>query len=124
MKSKEQLANYQAKQQVVQRRAERNKRDNRLALIGGAVALVIAFGGQLAYFGFGPGSANQEIVAESSEAPEEQIAETAEPRELDPAVPDASLAENRIWSATMNVAGSELDFELDGAAAPRRLPAL
>ena len=48
MKSKEQLANYQAKQQVVQRRAERNKRDNRLALIGGAVALVIAFGGQLA----------------------------------------------------------------------------
>jgi len=68
MKSKEQLANYQAKQQIVERRAERNKKDNRLALIGGAVALLIAFGGQLAYFGFGPGSANEEIVAETSAA--------------------------------------------------------
>ncbi len=76
MKSKEQLANYQAKQQVVQRRAERNKRDNRLALIGGVVALVIAFGGQLAYFGFGPGLVDEEIVAETSETSEEQVGET------------------------------------------------
>jgi len=119
MKSKEQLANYQAKQQVVQRRAERNKRDNRLALIGGVVALVIAFGGQLAYFGFGPGLVDEDIVAETSGTSEEQVGETTEPRELDPAVPDASLAEDRIWNGTMNVAGSQLDFELDGEAAPQ-----
>ena len=119
MKSKEQLANYQAKQQVVQRRAERNKRDNRLALVGGAVALAVAFGGQLAYFGFGPGSTTEELVAETTETPQEQVAETNEPRELDPAVPDVSIAEDRIWSGTMNVAGSEVEFELDGSAAPQ-----
>ena len=119
MKSKEQLANYQAKQQIVQRRAKRNKRDNRLALVGGAVALVIAFGGQLAYFAFGPGSTTEELVAETTETPQEEVSETNEPRELDPAVPDVSLAENRTWSGSMNVAGSEVDFELDGAAAPQ-----
>ena len=119
MKSKERLANYQAKQQVVQRRAERNRRDNRLALIGGAVALVIAFGGQLAYFGFGPGSTTEEIVAESTEAPQEEVTETSQPRELDAAVPDVSIAEGRSWNGTMSVAGSEVGFELDGAAAPQ-----
>ena len=119
MKSKEQLANYQAKQQVVQRRAGRNKRDNRLALIGGAMALAVAFGGQLAYFGFGPGSTTEELVAETTETPQEEVSETNEARELDPAVPDVSIAEDRTWSGNMNVAGSEVEFELDGSAAPQ-----
>ncbi|MEL0319950.1 MAG: hypothetical protein VXA46_04400, partial [Aquiluna sp.] len=67
MKSSEKLANYQAKQQVVKKRQERNKKDNRLALISGAIAVAVALGGQLAYFGFGPGVADEESVAEAGE---------------------------------------------------------
>ena len=48
MKSSEKLANYEAKQQVVRKRQEQNKKDNRLALIGGAIAVAVALGGQLA----------------------------------------------------------------------------
>ena len=118
MKSKEQLANYQAKQEVVQRRLERNKRDNRQVLLAGAAAVAVSLGGQLAYFGFGPGSVVEEVVAEETSAPIEEVESTAE-RELDPAVPDASLAEARSWTGTMNVGESELAFELDGALAPQ-----
>lgn len=119
MKSKDQLANFQAKQQVVQKRIDRNRQDNKLVLVGGLVAVVIALGGQLAYFSFGPGSAVDEVVAEQTQAPEAETSEPAQERELDPAVPSADLAEARSWQGAMNVAGNELNFELDGENAPQ-----
>jgi len=119
MKSKDQLANFQAKQQVVQKRFERNRRDNRIVLLGGLVAVLVALGGQLAYFGFGPGSNLEEVVAEETQAPEVETSETPQERELDPAVPSADLAESRTWLGAMDVAGNELSFELDGQNAPQ-----
>ena len=92
MKSKDQLANYQAKQEVVRHRLERNKQDNKLAILGGILAIIVAFAGQLAYFGFGPGSATDEVVAEETSASETESSETSQTPALDPNVPSAELA--------------------------------
>ena len=118
MKSSEQLANYEAKQQVVKRRKEQSKRDNRYALIGGAVAVAIALGGQLAYFGFGPGAVEEQLTAETSE-PSEEVTEAPSEPTLDPNVPGAELSEFRTWQGEMSVAGNTVAFELDGEAAPQ-----
>lgn len=116
MKNNEKLANYQAKQELIRRRGESAPRDNRLGLMAAGLALVLAFAGQQVYFNFGPG-ASSAIEAETeteTEAPATE--ETAEP---DPLVPSIEIAENRVWSGAMNVAGSEVSFELDGVNAPQ-----
>ena len=118
MKSSEKLANYEAKQQVVRKRQEQNKRDNRLALIGGAIAVAVALGGQLAYFGFGPGASDEEIATEAAETDNQVTDVPAEPA-LDPNVPSVELSEYRKWQVAMTVAGESVAFELDGEAAPQ-----
>jgi len=120
MKSKDQLANYQAKQQVVQKRVERNKKDNRLVLLGAAIAVAIAFAGQLIYFTLGPGSLETDPAAvEETIQPETE--QTSEPtiRELDENVPSIEIAENRVWSGEMLVNGQPVAIELDGQSAPQ-----
>ena len=118
MKSSEKLANYEAKQQVVRKRQEQNKKDNRLALIGGAIAVAVALGGQLAYFGFGPGASDEEVATEAAETDNQAPDVPAEPA-LDPNVPDVELSEYRKWQGAMSVAGEAVAFELDGEAAPQ-----
>ena len=118
MKSSDKLANYEAKQHVVKQRQERNKKDNRLALIGGAIAVAVALGGQLAYFGFGPGAGDEEVASEASE-PDSEVTDTPIEPALDPSVPAVEFSEYRKWQGNMSVAGEAVAFELDGEAAPQ-----
>lgn len=113
MKNNEKLATYRAKQDLIAKRKLNGPRDNKLSLLVAAGALVLAFVGQTIYFSFGPGatSASEETVTEPTES--------AEPAENSESVPSPDLAEGRTWNGSMNLAGSEIGFELDGAAAPQ-----
>jgi peptidyl-prolyl cis-trans isomerase B (cyclophilin B) len=103
--SAERLEAFEAKQKLELSKATRRKADNRLALLFGAGAVVLAIVGQLAYFSFGPGS-----VTEATEA---------EPVENAEIVPSPSLAESRIWTGSMQVGDANLELELDGVNAPQ-----
>lgn len=114
MKNNDKLANYQAKQNLIQARKVRAPKDNRIALIASAAALALAFAGQAVYFNFGPGVASEEIVEETA-SPEATESE-APANEL---VPSPEIAEGRVWNGAMNLAGSDLEFELFGDVAPQ-----
>lgn len=114
MKNNDKLANYQAKQNLIQARKLRAPKDNRIALIASAAALALAFAGQAVYFNFGPGVASEEIVEETA-SPEATESE-APANEL---VPSPEIAEGRVWNGAMNLAGSDLEFELFGDVAPQ-----
>lgn len=101
----ERLSSFQAKQVLETAKSSRRKTDNKLAVLFGAGAIVLALVGQLAYFSFGPGS-----ITESSENP------AVENSEL---VPDPALAESRLWTGSMNVGEATLGLELDGINAPQ-----
>ncbi|MFY9305197.1 MAG: peptidylprolyl isomerase [Rhodoluna sp.] len=103
--SAERLEAFEAKQKLEQSKATRRKADNKLALMFGAGAVVLAIVGQLAYFSFGPGS-----VTESTEA---------EPVENAELVPSPALAESRTWTGSMLVGDANLELELDGVNAPQ-----
>lgn len=97
------LQAYEAKQQLVGSKAARRKRDNRTAVIASLVAVVLAFGAQLGYAGFGPGASSP----------------TATPTASANVVPDKSLAEGRQWTGTMLINNKPLSITLDGAKAPQ-----
>jgi peptidyl-prolyl cis-trans isomerase B (cyclophilin B) len=105
----ERLSSFQAKQTLEAAKASRRKSDNRLAIMFGAGAIVLALVGQLAYFSFGPGSVT-DTESDSTEAP------TVENSEM---VPDAALAESRLWTGSMKVGEANLELELDGVNAPQ-----
>ncbi|MCF8528465.1 MAG: peptidylprolyl isomerase [Aquiluna sp.] len=109
MKNNEKLKNFEAKQQLIAKRKAQGPRDNKIAILAGAGALLVALIGQAAYFGFGPGY----VPAEESAAPEV----TSEPNSSE--VPDAALAENRIWNASLNLNTEAVSLELDGVNAPQ-----
>lgn len=114
MKNNEKLKNFEAKQQLIAKRKAQGPRDNKIAILAGAGALLLALIGQAAYFGFGPGYVSaEESVAEESIAPEV----TSEPNSSE--VPDPALAENRIWNASLNLNTEAVSFELDGVNAPQ-----
>lgn len=99
------LQAFQAKQALEGAKATRRKSDNRLALLFGAGAVLLALVGQFSYFSFGPGS-----ITESTDT--DQIPNS----EL---VPDVEIAESRIWTGTMQVGDVTLELELDGINAPQ-----
>jgi peptidyl-prolyl cis-trans isomerase B (cyclophilin B) len=101
----ERLEAFESKQKLEAAKASRRKADNRLAVMFGAGAVVLALVGQLAYFSFGPGS-----ISESNEA---------EPVENSEVVPSPALAESRVWSGSMQVGDATLELELDGVNAPQ-----
>ena len=108
MKINEKLEIYLAKQQLVGKRIAKGKADNRLALVIGGAALLIAFAGQLVYFNFGPGFV--EPVSESPTAAETSNSEL---------VPSPSLAESRSWEGSLNLNDEAIGLELDGVNAPQ-----
>lgn len=111
MKQKDQLSTFKAKQELISRRKEISKTDNRLALIGSAVAIVLAVLSQAIYFNFGPGvTAVEQTSPESSETPAQENSEL---------VPDPLLAESRTWTGSINLNNETVEFELDGALAPQ-----
>ena len=111
MKQKDQLSAFKAKQELIAKRTEIVKKDNRLVLIASAVAIVLAVVSQAIYFNFGPGaSQNNEALPTETE--------TAAPENSDQ-VPSPDLAEGRTWVGSMNLNDAQLGFELDGALAPQ-----
>ena len=119
MKNDSKLDNYLAKQQLKEKRLVTAKRDNRLfpAIAGGALALAIL--SQLAYFGFGPGAASEEVAAEPEVTQSEVAEEPAEEIVNDEAVPDPAISENRVWQGGMNLNTDPIEFELYGDLAPQ-----
>lgn len=126
------LADYEAKQAEAQARVVRKKRDNQRAITLSVAALVIAGLLQLAYFGFGPGHVTTAAsttatpsaspsAASASVAP--SASSSASSSAATPAnaagVPSPSLAEGKIWTGSMSLAGQKLGLQLDGKAAPQ-----
>ena len=106
----ERLEAFESKQKLEASKATRRAADNRLAVLFGAGAVVLALVGQFAYFSFGPGS-----VTASSETDAQDL-DTSENSEL---VPSPELAESRIWTGSMLVGDATLELELDGVNAPQ-----
>lgn len=96
---------FRAKQALEGEKATRRSKDNRLALLVGAGAVVLAVVSQLTYFGLGPGS-----IVEPSPSP--SASNSAE-------VPNPELAENREWTGTMKINDTKLGLSLDGVNAPQ-----
>jgi peptidyl-prolyl cis-trans isomerase B (cyclophilin B) len=111
MNNNEKLEKYQAKQLLVGKRLIKGKADNRVALVAGAAALVLAFAGQLLYFNFGPGSSDPALDVTQEPA--------AEAPQNSSEVPSADLAEARIWEGALNLNDQAISLELDGVNAPQ-----
>lgn len=107
MKKDDKLSNYQAKQDLIQGRKKIAAKDNRLAIIAAAGALVVALAGQFLYFNVGPGS----VVAEPTETTEGPTTEYT--------LPSPELAESRTWQSTLELNGTPVSLELDGVNAPQ-----
>jgi peptidyl-prolyl cis-trans isomerase B (cyclophilin B) len=112
MKNNDKLATFQAKQELIRKRAERAPKDNKLALIAAGAALLVAFAGQLVYFNFGPGYVQsvEEAINESDEQDEQN---------QDGSVPSIDLAQNRTWQGKLTLVDQPIEFELDGVNAPQ-----
>lgn len=102
---RERLARFAAKQDYEVVKRTRRKKDNLIAIVVAAGAVVLAVGSQLTY-----GALTPDPVSETPAA-----TDTAS---LTP-IPDISIAENRTWSGSMQVGDATLEIELDGALAPQ-----
>lgn len=100
--AQERLANYEVKSTLVEGRSATRKKDNLLAIIVVLSSVAVAVAAQLTYFHLGPGIPKP--------APSATPAATA---------PNSSIAENRLWTGSMKVAGEPIDFELYGDKAPQ-----
>lgn len=117
MSKNDRLHNYQAKQELIAKRAKIRAGDNRKGLLIAAAALVIAFAGQQVYFNFGPGYVEEVATAEPTASETPNVEETTPTNSAE--VPSPELAENRIWSGSMDLSGDAISFDLDGVAAPQ-----
>jgi peptidyl-prolyl cis-trans isomerase B (cyclophilin B) len=104
------LADFEAKQSQAKAAVVRKKSDNNRAIVLSIAALAVAGLLQFAYFGFGPGASTSTPEALASASP---IAENS------PLVPKPGLAQGRVWSGSMELSGSTLDFQVDGKSAPQ-----
>lgn len=102
---RERLARFEAKKNLEIRKASRRRKDNQLALVASALAIVFAIGSQLTYAAFVPKTQDA--------TPSPSASQPAAP------APDISIAESRSWSGTIEVGSATLDVELDGVLAPQ-----
>jgi peptidyl-prolyl cis-trans isomerase B (cyclophilin B) len=107
------LAEYEAKQKVHAQHTARRKNDNRIALIAGGAALVVAFAAQFGFSALHPTPASTSSAAASASAAPTPVQTNG------PLVPKASLAENRVWNGTMQVNNASLGIKLYGDKAPQ-----
>jgi peptidyl-prolyl cis-trans isomerase B (cyclophilin B) len=103
--SPEKLQAFQAKQVLEAAKASRRQSDNKLALLFGAGAVVLALVGQFSYFNFGPGSISAPI--ETEQIPNSDL------------VPSPAIAESRVWTGSIQIGEATLELELDGVNAPQ-----
>jgi peptidyl-prolyl cis-trans isomerase B (cyclophilin B) len=106
------LAGYEAKQAQAKAVADRKKADNKRAVIIGISVLAVAGLLQLGYFGFGPGRNDAQPSTSVSATPSASASNSK-------LVPSPGVARARVWSGTMNVAGTDLGIQLDGKSAPQ-----
>ncbi|MFU8947976.1 peptidylprolyl isomerase [Mycetocola zhadangensis] len=109
--NRERLKGYKARRAMHEYRAKRRVRDNWIAGIALVVVAAAVTAGQIAYFSAGPGAP----VATASPTPTETPAAGTNTGD----VPDADLAEGRVWTGTMTINDVPLGIEVDGAAAPQ-----
>ena len=93
------IAGYQAKSTMVEGRKEIRRKDNLLAAAAIVAATVVAISAQLIYFNLGPG--------------------IPKPTPKPIAAPAEAVAESRVWTGSMTVAGKPIEFELYGDKAPK-----
>lgn len=93
------IAGYQAKSTMVEGRKEIRRKDNLLAAAAIVAATVVAISAQLIYFNLGPG--------------------IPKPTPKPIAAPAEAVAEARVWTGSMTVAGKPIEFELYGDKAPK-----
>ena len=109
------IKNYEAKSNAQESRAGERKRDNRIAVVAGFLALLVALGSQLGY-----ANVHSKSAASASAQPSQSASAqpTATPSN-DAKVPNAALSENRTWSGDISLNGQKIGIELDGAKAPQ-----
>lgn len=106
--TQDRLRRYQARQTVHDTKIARRKRDNLIAVLAIVVVGALAATAQIVYFTAGPG------------APEPVASASPEPTEPAVSAPDPTLSEFRTWTGVMTInEGIELQYELDGLAAPQ-----
>ena len=106
--AQDRLKNYEAKTALVVDNKTTKKRDNGVAIVVSIAAVVVAVGLQFSYVTFGPGA------PKPSASPTPAAAQTNSPL-----VPSPALAENRVWTGSLQLDKSKLGFQLDGKAAPQ-----
>lgn len=111
------LADYEAKQLAAQQRVKRRASDNRLAIVAGVAALVIAGVSQFAYTAAHPvPSATAAVTA----APSDTATASPSASETNSSlVPDKSIAQNRVWTGSMQVNSATLGLKIYGDKAPQ-----
>lgn len=112
--AKKSIKSFEQKQNVVDHRIKVRAKDNRLAVLVTAAAFVVALVAQYSYFGFGPGVA-KDFCIDFTQSPPPEVSGKPQPNKI----PDASISECREWSGVMTINGSNMDFKLDGEAAPQ-----
>jgi peptidyl-prolyl cis-trans isomerase B (cyclophilin B) len=106
--AQDRLRRYQARQTVHESKTARRKRDNLVAILAIVVVGALAATAQIVYFTAGPGTPEPIPSASASPSP---TAATA---------PAPELSEFRTWTGAMTLNdGLELQYELDGLAAPQ-----
>lgn len=106
--TQDRLRRYQARQTVHDSKTARRKRDNLIAVLATVVVGALAATAQIVYFTSGPGT--PEPVASAS--PDASTPPAA--------APDPALSEFRNWTGVMTINDEiELQYELDGLAAPQ-----
>ena len=106
--ARERLRAYEARQELHSRLITRRKRDNLFFGIAAAVVVALAITSQVRF----ATSHQPEAATTSSAIP--STAPTA-----DAAIPNASLAQNRVWTGTITINDIPLGVSLNGVAAPQ-----
>lgn len=111
--ARERLRAYQARQEVHEVRGRRRRRDNVIGIIGGVIVAALAVTAQVLYFTQGPGMPAPVPSASPSGSPSAAADQNV-------GAPDASLAENRVWTGELVLNGDvTLGISLDGTKAPQ-----
>ncbi|QYH36098.1 peptidylprolyl isomerase [Salinibacterium sp. M195] len=114
--ARERLRHYSARNAVHEGTLARRKRDNVLAIGVGLIVIALVSTAQVFYFSAGPGM--PEPAPSFTEDP------SATEQQNVGAVPEATLAEDRIWTGDLTLNDVALGIELDGATAPQSVASI
>jgi peptidyl-prolyl cis-trans isomerase B (cyclophilin B) len=121
--TQDRLRRYQARRTTHETKVARRKRDNIVAIVALVAVVALATTAQIVYFTAGPGTPEPAASADPSASPApDASADPGADASADPGAlaPDAALSEFRTWQGAMTVNETiELQYELDGLAAPQ-----